>query len=372
MKRIHVSVAASFTLVFVLAMVLATVLFRSAQHRLINATGASPTVTPLNETQKVYLETLLGTSELLFNISFAMIGGLLALHFGAKRRSPLHRHAILSACALLLASIYCAFLFHVGVSYCLEASPNDLYSPITNYPIVAQFWFLFASVLLLTMSLLRRMPQAGIGIAVAVCLLKSTPMFAAPADATAYAQCARKWASARSLDLSADAIQDAVAVTAFVVRRDALEPPAEDRCTVTATLLDRIRFEAWETESITTAAQASAAVAKQLHSAAAATGTTNVSLGDLVDDLVSIGEIWRVKAGIVEFVDDAAQQALFIIVVSKTRPPVQRKGRARWIVRLPPGKYDVAASSDADQIFSDTIEVHDGDRKTVVLRGKKQ
>src|SRR5258706_575556 len=83
---------------------------------------------------------------------------------------------------------------------------------------------------------------------------------------------------------------------------------------------------------------------------ASATGTTNVSLGDLVDDLVSIGEIWRVKAGIVEFVDDAAQQALFIIVVSKTRPPVQRKGRARWIVRLPPGKYDVAASSDADQI----------------------
>jgi hypothetical protein len=345
-------------------------LFRSAQQKLMSATNPSATVIPLNETQKVYLETRRGTSELLFNISFAIIGGLLALHFGATQRSPLHGHATLSACALLLASIYSAFLFHVGLSYCLEASPNDLYSPITNYPIVAQFWFLFTAVTLLTMSLLRRMPQAALGIAVAAVLLMTTPTFAASAEGDAYKQCARKWASERGLELSAKALQDAAAVTAFVVKRDLLEP-TEDRCTVTATLLDRVRFEAFDTESITTAAQVSAAIAKQLHDAATTTMTTNVSLGDLLDDLVSIGEIWRVKAGIVEFVDEAAQQPLFVTVVSKTRPPVQRKGRARWIVRLPPGKYDVEASSGADEIYNETVEVHDGDRKTVVLREKK-
>ncbi|HEY2090378.1 MAG TPA: hypothetical protein VGJ81_00685 [Thermoanaerobaculia bacterium] len=371
MKRVRVPVAVSFTAVFVVAMLLATILFRAAQQRLMNMTGAAPTVTALNEAQKLYLETRVGTSELLFNISFALIGGLLALHFGAKRRSPLHSHAILSACALLLASIYSAFLFHVGVSYCLEASPNDLYSPITNYPIVAQFWFLFGSVILLTVSLLRRMPQAGIGLLAAVCLLGSRPTFAASVEGDGYAQCARKWSSGRSLELSAQAIRDAVTVTQFVVQRDALEPAKEDRCTVTATLLDRIRFEAFESESVATQQQVSVAVAKQLRSAAAATRTTNVSLGDLLDDLVSIGEIWRVKAGIVEFVDEVAQQALFITVVSETHPPVQRKGRARWIVRLPPGKYDVAASSGAEEVFSDTIEIHDGDRATVVVRGKK-
>src|SRR5438270_70392 len=92
MKQAHVPVAASFTVLFILAMLLATALFRSAQHRVMSTTQVSPTVAPLNETQKVYLETRVGTSELLFNISFAISGGLLALHFASKRRSPLHSH----------------------------------------------------------------------------------------------------------------------------------------------------------------------------------------------------------------------------------------------------------------------------------------
>jgi hypothetical protein len=60
----------SFGLVFLVAMTLATVLFRVAQNRVMNATDSPfQAAGTLTETQKLYLQSRLGTSELLFNIA---------------------------------------------------------------------------------------------------------------------------------------------------------------------------------------------------------------------------------------------------------------------------------------------------------------
>jgi hypothetical protein len=361
----------SFGLVFIVAMTLATMLFRVAQERTMEATDQrAQAAGTLTEAQKLYLESRLGTSELLFNIAFAIIGSLLALRFSEKTRAELNTHAAFVACALLLASIYSAFLFQIGVSHCLEASPTDMFSSVLSYPIVAQFWFLFVAVILVALSLIRRIPRAGL-VAIIGAMLFVTPGCAVASQATPQPEpgCVREWAAARQLELPASAIADATALVTYLVVREEVEVTADDRCAVAGTLLDALRFEVLKNANLTTAAETNEAMAKMLRDALVATQTPNVSLGDLLDEMISIAEIWRVAAGVVEFIDETDGGQLFVTVMSRDRPPKQRNGRTRWIVRLPPGKYDVTASVGATRVYSAEVEVRDGQRKAVTLRG---
>lgn len=372
----HLSPFVSFGVVFIAAIIVATILFRAAQHRAMNAsadnTPGPAALGALTDTQKLYLESRLGTSQLLFNIAFAIIGGLLALHFSEKTRPPLSTHAVFSAAGLLLASIYSAFLFQIGVSHCLEGSPNDLFSAVLNYPIVAQFWFLFAAVILIAISLMRRIPSRAGLIAVAIVWLSMpSSAYANAAAKPDYAGCVRKWASERQLEIGDKAVKDGAALIKFVVGHDQITvADARTGCTLASTLLDQVRFQALEDEDVSTPAKASAAVERVLHDGRVATQTTNVSFGELVDELISIAEVWRVAAGIVDF-DDGRRGQLFVTVMSRERPPKQRKGRTPWIVRLPPGKYDVTASEGAQQVYTGVLEIKDGDRMAVPLRGPR-
>ena len=334
-----------FVVIMLSGIIVSTLLFRTAQNA--SLTSFHRTLRPYDgvatDAQKLYLAARTNTSDLLFKITFAVLAAVIGLQLSETKRAYFSERGIFSAAGLLLASVYAAFLFQIGVSRCMEASLDDVFGPVLNYPILCQFWFLFAGVVIVAAALFRR-PRRATLTAVFVAVLACR---AASAE-TAYKTCVGSWAQGHSIVLPATATDDAARLVKHLVVRQTLQPSDSNRCAVTATMLDEVRYIALRDGSPETGVAAGKALATVLRAARERAEAPNLSPGELVDQLMSIAEIWKVASGMFDIVSG---KTLFVTVTDLTGSGEQWLGYTRLRLRLRPGRYRIRAADGTKVLY---------------------
>jgi hypothetical protein len=228
-----------FLVTMLLGVTIATLLFRQADRSTLAPPGLNvhPYTGAVTDAQKLYIESRNATSELLFKAAFTTFGALVAFVVSGARGAVSAERGIFAGAGLLLSSMYAAFLYQIGVSRCMEASLNDMFGPILNVPILCQFWFLFVAVMLVAVALFQGSRRPAMTAAILALLVGR----AAHAEPTPL-RCVHEWAQSRSVELPAPAERDAVALVDRLAAREELTVTEKDRCTVTATMLDAVRF----------------------------------------------------------------------------------------------------------------------------------
>jgi pimeloyl-ACP methyl ester carboxylesterase len=379
-----------FVLVLLAGLTLVTVLFRKAQtdamFRKTRSAGAAPAdatkgrspamsapsgvsgaQSTVTDAQKLYLESNTGASELLFNLAFASLSALLALQYSEKRPVRLSAFGVFAASGLLLTSIYAAMLFRFGVSHCLEANLSDIFSTVLSYPILCQFWFLFSAIAVIAASLLRPSRYGMLALVLAAAAVSGPSVAAAPTIAPCVAAgptlgpCVEAWATSRGLQLTTKAISDADTVIRRVADKEKVRLEDTNRCAFSESVLDAIRSIALRDGHEAKGGAGGTAVAALLIDARASLEASTVSAGELVDRLLSIAEIWTVASGVLEI---HAERILSVTVTAAGKTREQWNGYTpRWLLRLPPGSYDLIASDDGGtRVYRGRVTVKDGER----------
>jgi hypothetical protein len=342
---------------------LSTILFRLAQTTSFQPAGtkARPYTGIMTDAQKLYIGARSATSELLFKISFATLAALIGLQL-SNAQSRVSQRGIFTAAGLLFTSLYAAFLFQVGVSRSMEASLDEMFGAILGYPIMLQFWFLFAALVIIAAALFRN-PRHGAAIMAFVALLGAAPL---QAETPASRQCVVDWAKSHDIQLPSAAAKDAARVIEILAAKRGLKVTTGNRCAVVTTMLDTVRYTALRDGKPETGAEAGAALAKMLRDARKTAEAPNFSPGELLRQLLSIAEIWTVDSGIF---DIDAKDTLFVTVISRSNPKrPQWLGYTRWLLRLPPGSYNVRIADGTRIVFDRTIDLAADARVPIDIR----
>jgi hypothetical protein len=365
-RRLRVSPFAIFAITMLLGMIVATLVFRHAQTLALAhpaPRSTQPYTGHVTDAQQLYIEARTATSELLFKLAFAALTALIGIEASEGARARFPQRGLFAAAGLLFTSIYAAFLFQNGVGLCMEASLDDMFGPILAYPIVLQFWSLFAAAAIVATALFQK-PGRIAAIITTLMAIAPRPALAAPL----YRDCVTSWAAARSITLPREAAQDAEQLIGRVVARQELKVAAKDRCAVATTLLDDVRYMALRERKPAVGTAAGAALAPMLHEARVAAESPNLSPGELVERLLSIAEVWSVASGIL---DIDADKPLFVIVTDRlSRPQKQFYEYTRCVLRLRPGKYNVRVAQGTRIIFDNDIELAADARVPLVVKAR--
>lgn len=319
----------------------------------------------LCSTQKAYLDAQRASSELLFKLAFGALGALLGLRLSEKTGTKVAGHGPFAAAALLLVSIYSAFLLQTGISFSVEGPPEAVFGPVLTHPILLQFWSLFGAVLILALALFR--PTRAAKVAAALCLGLLMP--ASAQEAKPPEDCIQRWSESRGLSPSAETVADMNLLVERVASRRELSLENVDRCELSDTVFDAVRFSAITDSGGNTPAETNAALTQLFRDTVKAAENPTFSPGQLLEDLLSVAQIWKEPSGIVDV--DGRGKTLFISIIDPKRPTERTwKGYTRWLIRLPPGSYELTASEGGRRVDRRRVEVKDGDRVALTLGAK--
>lgn len=364
MKRAaRLSPFALFIVTMLAGIAVSTMLFRRAQSISLQPAGSSarPYTGTMTDAQKLYIGARSATSELLFKIAFATLAALIGLEL-SNAQSRLSQRGIFTAAGLLFTSLYGAFLFQVGVSWSMEASLDEMFGPVLGYPILLQFWFLFAALVIIAAALFRN-PRHRAVVMAFVALLGAAPL---QAKTTTSRQCVADWATTHDIGLPPAAVGDAARVVEILAAKRGLKVTGDNRCAVVTTMLDTVRYTALRDGKPETGAEAGAALAKILRDARKTAEAPNFSPGELLRQLLSIAEVWTVDSGIF---DIDAKETLFVTVISRSDPKrPQWLGYTRWLLRLPAGSYNIRIADGTRIVFDRTIDLVTDARVPVNVR----
>jgi len=364
MKRVaRLSSFALFIVTMLSGILLSTLLFRLAQTTSFQPPGMSarPYTGTMTDAQKLYIGARSATSELLFKIAFATLAALIGLQM-SNAQSRFSQRGIFAAAGLLFTSLYAAFLFQVGVSRSMEASLDEMFGAVLGYPIMLQFWFLFAALVLIAASLFRG-PRHHAAVIAFAALLGAVPL---QAETTASRQCVSGWAKSHDIELSPAATADAARVVEILAAKQKLKVTAGNRCAVVTTMLDAVRYTALRDGKPETGTAAGDALAKMLRDARKTAEAPNFSPGELLRQLLSIAQIWTVDSGVF---DIDAKETLFVTVISRSDPKrPQWLGYTRWLLRLPPGSYNIRLADGTRIVFDRTIDLAADARVPIDIR----
>ncbi len=382
----------TFLVVVLVSVLASTWLLRLAQSEAMRRVRAeTPQSAEISSTQERFLASRGAGSELLFKLAFASLGALLGLRFSDKAQLRIGSHAHFAAAGLLLGSIYNAFLYQESVAHVLEGPLEMLYGAELRYPVVCQFWFLFAAVTLLAVSLFRpsRKIAGALLFALAVGLTPAagqrpavtepqpsaaaTPSVAAGRDpAVDLAQCGAEWMRSRGVAVSGSSAGDLGELAARLARRSEVNLTAltpVDRCAFVSALADGLRYAAINEGATADAAGQGRAVAGLLDRALSSTADPTFSPGELVHKLLAAAQIWREPAAVLDI--DAGDRTLFISVNDPRERQLMWRGYTRLLLRIPPGTYQLSASEDGVIVSRRTLTVGDGDRIPISLGGPR-
>jgi hypothetical protein len=331
---------------------------------------AAPQKAEVDETQKLFIASRTGGSDLLFKIAFASLGALLGLRFSEKTSVLIGSHSHFAAASFLLCSIYNAFLYQESVAHVLEGPLLAMYGPELRYPVLCQFWFLFAAVVLLAASLFR--PSRRAVAAVVVLVLSAGCSALAQDPASPLSACAGQWGQSRSVELDTTAARDLATLAERIARRrevDLVALSETDRCSFVASLADHVRFTAISDGAPSEKSGLGAAVKALLRQAVESTESPNFSAGEFLDRLLGLAQIWREPSAVLDI--DSGTRTLFVSVTDPVRPQTSTwKGYTRFLLRIPPGTYQLSAAEDGILVTRRTITVKDGDRTPISIPDK--
>lgn len=367
LRRPTIKPLTTFLLLAVVGILGSTWLLRRAQAEAMRQSAAEgPRPTEINLTQQEFITSRSAGSELLFQLAFASLGALLGLRFSDKARVHIGSHAHFAAAGMLLSSIYNAFLYQESLARILEGPLDVLYGAELRYPVVCQFWFLFAAVALLSVSLfrpVRKMAAASLLAFVGGAL----PATAQVAPAT-LASCGAQWGQSRGLDSSTLATSELGELATRVARRSEVDIQglsSADRCAFVSALGDGLRYAAIAAGAAADGGKQTRAINALVRRSLSTMSDPTFSPGELLQHLLAAAQIWREPAAVLDI--DGGSKTLFVAVYDPRNPQLQWRGYTRLLLRIPPGTYELSVSENGVIVNRRSLSVGDGDRLPISL-----
>lgn len=294
----------------------------------------------LTEIEKKLVESQDSLSKWLLGLAYTTLAGMLALRVKNWRSAQITSHMPMIACALLVVSLFGAFLFQIGIMFTLSNGPlYHLDTGVIWIPLLTQFWSLVAALGLLAVWLYgpRRALQLGL-------VLAAAGSCSPAARATEVRQCAQQWQKDRGFtDYPQLAAKQALLVE-LLAQRGKVGIPSS--CEFTDSILDQVRL--------------AARGVKGSRSAAALAEYTDSLVEDLQTNAVSPEEITNALVRGLKFWE--APSALVILRASKTDDATidTVSCMTPCTVRIGPGAHKIQASAAGRIIYSCPVNVKAG------------
>ncbi len=322
----------------------ATVLFRISQTSRPPAgylafcdTAVSAGKPCLTEIEKKLVESQDSLSKWLLGLAYTTLGGMLALRVRNWRSTQITSHMPMIACALLVLSLFGAFLFQVGIVFTLSNGPlYHLDTGVVWIPLLTQFWSLVGALVLLAVWLYG--PRRAIRIGM---LLAAAGSFSHFAQATEVRKCAQRWQKERGFtEDPAFAARQALLVQ-FLAKRGKVAIPSS--CEFTDSVLDQVRFAA----RVVKGSRSSAALAEYTDSLIENFQTNAASPEEITTALIRGLKFWEAPSVLVILRASKTDDAT-IDTVSCMTPCTLRVG---------PGAHQIQASAAGKIIYSCPVKV---------------
>jgi hypothetical protein len=346
----------------VLGLVTLTVLYRFAQTELPVPSSDVGLSDKINDVQKLLLESEQNMSKWLLGLAYGTVVAILGARFRDQSETRMIEALPLCALSFLLVAIYAAFLFLDGTVFVLSKGPlYQMYGPVLQIPLLAQFWCLVIALGLLAVWLYGPRKSA-VKLIITLIMLMSTALQGAAQDNTKSNKCISKWRTSRGVSEVTDA--QAMAVLSHLKTKTHYHPPSTADCDYMFTVLDAVRTS-WAIDVFMRTAQGVSPLSIQdyLSNVDASFTAPGLSESDIASRLVQLTALWRQASGILEveapdpnsvLVDDA------LIGITTT------------MVRLPVGTYHLEVRNAKNvRVLKSTVTVKDNSTTRVSIESKQ-
>ena len=330
--------------ILVLGIVVSTVMYRGSQtSQKPNDFLAycDPNKPCLGEIEKKLVETQDALSKWMLGIAYTTLGGMLVLRVRNWRNVQITSALPMTAVALLLLSLFGAFLFQVGLIFTLSKGPlYHLSTGVVWVPLLTQFWPLVAALALLGVWLYG--PRRAIKLMMLAGLLCTMSIRARAADIR---QCANAWQRSRGFEQSqrlADIDTSLIAIVLKRAGRDSLPS-----CGLADSILDQVRYGA----SIVKQSEKREPLIEYTTSVLDDLRQDPLSLPEVVSVLVSGARLWDAPSGLLTL--DATTTHQVVVDTTTCLTPCT--------VRLGPGSHHVEATSGGMVVYSCSLVLKNDD-----------
>ncbi|HWB86351.1 MAG TPA: hypothetical protein VG675_19575 [Bryobacteraceae bacterium] len=291
----------------------------------------------LTEVEKNLIESQDSLSKWLLGLAYTTLGGMLILRVKNWRSTQVTSALPMIACALLVLSLFGAFLFQIGIVFTLSNGPlYHLDTGVVWVPLLTQFWSLVGALALLALWLYG--PRRGIRIALLFAAAASSPHFA---QAAGIEQCAQQWQETHGFTADAKLAATQAQLVELLAKRAEVAIPSS--CDFTDSVLDRVRFAAREVKH----SRSASALAEYTDSLVEELQTNAVSPEEITNALVRGLKFWE------------APSALVILRASRTKDATidTMSCMTPCTVRIGPGAHKIQASDAGKIIYSCPVNV---------------
>lgn len=284
-------------------------------------------------------------SKWLLGLAYGSLAGLLGLRFKDQNQLPLDTTFPMAACALLVLSLYGAFLFQDSIMFALSKGPiYHIYGSLMDFPLQLQFWTLIIALVLLALRLFRPPKKYTVTLSVTLLLMLSS---GASGQEEIDSACLANWQKDREVKFTQAGVKTAASVLNRLSQRAGLKNPLA--CDYIRSLLDELRWDAYVVKQD----DSSEAMEAYLGTIEQELKKPGLSMGEVVTKLVSISQVWRGASGL-------------LIVESQTKGiPVlldgAEAGMTTWERRLAPGTHSVEVIRGGKTVYSNrNVRIEDG------------
>lgn len=304
----------------------------------------------LSQADQKLIEIRDSTSKWLLGLSFALLPGLVVAPKSNGQMTVQSKLLPLLAGAMLIISLYGFFLAQDSVAFVLSRGPHyHLYGWVSNFPLLLQFWSLLAALILLMVHWLKseRSIVFPTLMVVAAVVIPSTDAEATPIVADVVTPCVMAWTVDRQVPLDAGQVARASKLIVNIARRGELAPVIP--CEFAYAHLDQIRWAAFQTSNVSTAAAVNEMVQK-LDMDLKRKGSPP---GEFLERLLTLGSFYRNPSGLIRV--EGTPAGATVLIDGKAL------GLTNLDLRLTPGSYLVEVLVDGAVVFRKSdVTIEDG------------
>ncbi|ANN68147.1 PEGA domain-containing protein [Bordetella bronchialis] len=298
----------------------------------------------LTDAEKKLIEVRESTSKWLLALAAGLLPGLVISKTSRDELAMQQQLIPMIAGALLVISIYGFFLSQQAIEFVLSRGPQyHLYSGVSRFPILLQFWTLVLALFLLMIHLFHLARKRGtLPMAALVVLALTDPKADAAMLAPTVAKpCIEAWASNRELPLDPTELGLALSVVTGIAARTNASPA--NACEFVSSTLDQARYIA---VARTGGPDARPEFAELLNAIDKDLRATGISPGAILSKLLSIAAVWEAPSGLLR-IEGKPNGATVLL-------NMQEVGFTNLDLRLAPGKYTVEVLVDGAVVFRQT------------------
>ena len=320
------------------------------QRYAVLGTVADSQSVPLSNSQDKLLAQRNDLSKWLLGLAYTTLVGLLGLQIkDESRRRPGESSLSMAAAALLVVSIFAAFLFQEATTHALEADIRLLYGSYLEAPLQIQFYTLLVALVLLAIWLFRPARQLSLFAILVALVLPGAAQNVRPST-----ECVKQWADDREVVLSQDLQLRVARLIGRIRTRAEAKLGSGDECAHVASVADQIRWLAREKAGITTDRLLPQAITELEEQS----GSPNALPSDWISQLIESSKLWR-PVPYSQLSIKSTPEGL------QVRLKGNKVGLTNWLGRVQPGDYRLELLDNDVVVYSEILRLVDKSERAV-------